>query len=98
MRRNEGHCPCGECKPFQKYNPAVGKGIRDCPATDEELALLAKARRTTDPRKLAAIVPAWLKRALTPMPKPFVYVPDKVPVYPGWTKRRSDIGVALRPL
>ena len=36
--------------------------LRDTPIEPEEFAKLEKARRTTDPRKLAAMMPTWLKR------------------------------------
>lgn len=59
--------------------------------------MLRKARRTTDPRKLAGMLPAWLKASLSYPPKPFVYVAEKLPKFPplpsgaDWhTKTSSD--------
>lgn len=75
MKRSQ-NCPCGECL------PSANHGMRNCPATDLELAQLKRARKLTDPKKIAALMPAWLKSALYKPPKPFVFVPDKKPVYP----------------
>lgn len=73
MKRYCGEtCPCGKCE---------GPNIRNCTATDYELAQLAKARKLSGP-KLVAMMPTWLKAALYKAPKPFVFVPDKKPVYP----------------
>lgn len=84
MRRNEGNCPCGECKVPRNW---TDRQVRDCPATDMELTVLRRARRTTDPKKLAAMMPAWLKRELYKPPKPFQFVPDKAPVYPSISRK-----------
>lgn len=85
-RAKEQGCPCGKCEPGPRK-----RGLRDCPATDVELALLAKARRTTDPVKIAAFMPAWLKRSLYKPPARFRFVPDKAPVLP-----RLPTGAAWR--
>jgi len=58
--------------------------LRDTPIEPEEFAKLEKARRTTDPRKLAAMMPTWLKRHIAksrpPQPRapfdPRVVVPN----------------------
>ena len=61
----------GDLRPFEDIEP-------------NEWARLERARATTDPRKLAAMLPAWLKRdlALRAAPKPYVFVPNQPPVYP----------------
>ena len=66
---------------------SVGGTVRPCPATDMELAMLAKARRTTDPKKLSAMLPAWLKKAIFKAPKPFVFIPGQPPVLPNFATR-----------
>lgn len=78
MKRDKQYCACGECAARAKVATVE---MRYCPFTDLELAQLRKARRVTG-AKLAALMPAWLKRELAkPLPL-FKFVPDKAPVYP----------------
>ena len=57
-------------------------GIRQCPATDYELALLRRARLETSPAKIAAFMPPWLRGELAKPLSRFKFMSDKAPVYP----------------
>ena len=65
--------------------------IRMEPFTDEELDRLRHARTVTDPRKLAAMLPAWIKKhmAAVAWPKPFVFKSGQPPHFPAWTYSRN---------
>jgi hypothetical protein len=65
--------------------------VRPDPFTDDELDRLRHARNVTDPRKLAAMLPAWIKKhmAAVAWPRPFVFKYGQEPVYPAWTYSRN---------
>jgi len=62
-----------------------GSKMRDTPLDENELAKLARLKKT-DPAKYPAMMPAWIKthNRLVAVPKPFEFKPHQPPAYPSW--------------
>ena len=66
--------------------------------TDVEIAKYRRAKMITDPRKLSAMLPAYIKthmRNVAP-PKPFIFEANRPPKFPAWTTHSGMAEVDLR--
>lgn len=86
MKRIQG-CDCGKCESIRMiegtYEPIA---VRNCPLTEDELNALRRARNA-NPKRLAAMLPNWIKRhqESVAFPKPYVFIAGRAPIYPMWT-------------
>lgn len=70
-------CNCKQCRGNRGIRP-----VEDVSAV--EWARYEKAKRTTDPAKLRALLPPWIRAhmAAVKFPAPFEFIPGRPPVYP----------------
>lgn len=65
-------------------------GLRDTPIEPEDFAKLEKARRTTDPRNLFALMPVWLRNHVNKSKMPTRPVFDPRVVLPNLCTRHRE--------